>query len=71
MKKYTDKDFYRELDEAIKSYEEGKPFHTVALDTIADKIDWCWKWRKITEAQMEDLANRVTDLYDGRYQTWE
>ena len=68
MKKYTNDDFRDEIERAIKSYEENKPYHIFSLDDIANKIDWCWKWRKITKTQMENFADRVTALYDeGRH----
>ena len=51
--------YYKELDEALKSYEEYKRWHEKSFDWICDRIDWCWKWRKITEEQMEELTGRV------------
>ena len=51
--------YYKELDEALKSYEEHKRWHEKSFDWICDRIDWCWKWRKITEEQMEELTGRV------------
>ena len=59
------KDFYKEIDEVIKSYENFKPYHTKTLEWAADRVEWCWKWKKITEAQMEELAERITIIYKG------
>lgn len=56
------KDFYKELDAALKSYEENKPYHTKDIDWICNKIDWCWKWKNITEEQMKELAERATKV---------
>lgn len=63
-KKKVGKDFYAELDKAIKSYEEFKLYHLLAIEQITDKIDWCWKFRKITEEQMEELAGRVVKILE-------
>ena len=60
--------FYLEIDKALKSYEEYKPCHLHSMDWIINRIDWCWKWRKITKEQMEELADRackVMEEYNG------
>lgn len=53
------KDYYSEIDKALKSYEEYKPYHQYSIDWITDRIDWCWKFKKITEDQMTELADRI------------
>ena len=60
------KDYYKEIDNAIKEYEDYKPYTRHGIDWITNRIDWCWKFRKITESQMEELANRITDVMDRR-----
>ena len=59
------KDYYLEIDSALKVYEEGKPYIPKSIDWICDRIDWCWKWKKITEPQMEELAERATNVLDN------
>lgn len=59
-----EKDWYSEIDKVIKEYENYKPYHTRNLDWAADRIDWCWKWRKISKEQMEELADRVSIIYE-------
>ena len=59
------KDFYKEIDTALKSYENFKPCHERDIDWIYHRIDWCWKWKKITKSQMEELAIRATKILDG------
>ena len=59
------KNYYKEIDEAIKSYEEGKPYQTKSIGWICDRIDWCWKWKKITKAQLEELADRIIKVMKG------
>ena len=57
--------FYQEIDTALKFYEEYKPYHSHSIEWITDRICWCWKWRKITQEQMEELAMRATDILEG------
>lgn len=56
------KDYYKEIDKAIRSYEEFKPYHQYSIEWITDRIDWAWKFRKITKPQMEELADRITSV---------
>ena len=58
------KNFYEELNKALKSYEEFKPYHQYKLDWIADKIDWCWKFKKISEDQMKELTDRICKVFE-------
>lgn len=57
--------YYNEIDKALKSYEENKPFHPHNMEWVSNRIVWCWKWRKITKAQMEELADRATAIFEG------
>lgn len=56
------KNYYGEIDKAIISYEECKPWHTHDIDWICNRIDWCWKFRHITEQQMDELVNRICEV---------
>ncbi len=58
------KDYYAEIDKVIKEYENYKPYHIKTMEWAADRIDWCWKWRKITKEQMEELAERIILYYE-------
>lgn len=60
------KDFYKEIDTALKTYEDFKPYHTRDLDWICRRIDWCWKWKKISKSQMEKLSDRVVLILERR-----
>lgn len=53
------RDYYAEIDKALHSYENYKPWHDKPIDWICNRIDWCWKFKHITEKQMEELADRV------------
>ena len=57
--------FYSEIDKALQSYENYKPYHTRNIEWISNRISWCWKWRKITRAQMEELCDRVIKVLEG------
>lgn len=52
--------YYDEIDKALKSYEEKKPYHLKTIDWVCDRISWCWQWKKITEEEMKELADRAT-----------
>lgn len=54
-------DYYKEIDEALCRYETYMPY-TKTIDWIANRIDWCWKFKKITEDQMAELADRTTAI---------
>lgn len=58
--------YYTQLDKAIKSYEDYKPYHQYTVDWICDRIEWCWKWRKITEEQMQELVDRICYVMEGK-----
>lgn len=60
------RNYYKEIDEALKSFEEFKLWHTKSIEWITDRIDWCWKFRHITKEQMEELADRSCKILDRR-----
>ena len=57
--------FYDEIDKALRSYEDYKPYHDKKIEWISNRITWCWKWRKITKEQMEELCDRVIIILEG------
>lgn len=56
--------FYSEIDKALQSYENYKPYHTHNIEWISNRISWCWKWRKITKEQMEELCDRTIKVLE-------
>ncbi len=58
------KDYYAEIDKAIQSYENHKPWHDKTTLWICDRITWAWKWKKINKNQMEELAERITKILE-------
>jgi hypothetical protein len=56
--------YYKQINDALISYENYKPYHTKTIDWICNRIDWAWKWRKINKEEMVELAERVTKLFE-------
>lgn len=56
--------FYVQIDKALQSYENNKPYHPYKIEWITDRIAWCWKWRKITKEQMEELCDRMMKVFE-------
>lgn len=61
------KDYYGEIDKGLREYEEHRSYHHWSMDWFANRIEWCWKWRKITKEQMEELAGRASAIFEGDY----
>mgnify|MGYP007013942057 CR=1 FL=1 len=59
------KNYYKEIDTVLSEYENYKPYHTKDIDWACSRIDWCWKWKKITKIQMEELADRAVAILEG------
>lgn len=59
------KDYYEEINKVLVTYEEHKPYHEKSIGWICDRIDWAWKWKKITKEQMEELADRIVAVMKG------
>lgn len=57
------KNYYNQLDKWIKRHERGNG--DVDTYQIVNKIDWCWKWKKITWQQLTELVDRMNKLYRG------
>ncbi len=62
------KDFYKEIDRVVKEYECSKAWHSNTLEWAADKLAWCAKWRKLGQWEIDNLAERITILFNrGAY----
>lgn len=53
------RNYYSEIDKVLKQYENHEPWKTQTVEWVCNRIEWCWRWKKITEEQMEELADRV------------
>ena len=56
--------YYEQINKAIQDYEQGKSWHDKNIEWICNRIDWCWKWRKITEEQKNELADRICKVME-------
>ncbi len=57
------KNQYLVLDKALKEHEEyGYALHS--LSWIADRIVWAYKWRHISQKEMNELADRTAKLFE-------
>ena len=54
---------YEKIDRALYQHERNG-YHERSLDSIADYIDWAWKWRKISREEMESVTDRICKLFD-------
>lgn len=63
----TKKDYYGQINEAILSYETFKPYHQYSYSWICDRIDWCWRFRHITEQQKNELCDRIIAVMDDEF----
>ena len=57
--------YYNEIDKILKEYENGKSWHSKSITWVADRIEWCWKWKKITSEQTEEFSNRVVTILEN------
>ena len=66
----------KELNSKISGYEyfvKEKEFVWLFIKRLikhwnsmkAGYIDWAWKWRKITEAEKDEVCDRICALFDG------
>lgn len=53
------RDYYEEINKSLSDLEFYKPYCTRDIYWVCDRISWAWKWRKITEAQKDELADRA------------
>ena len=51
------------LEKALDRLEKNQ-YSELSLDYISNQISWLWKFRYITHDKMEELADRVINLYE-------
>lgn len=56
--------FYNKIDKALNEYETFAPFHELSIDWICNRIAWCWKWKKITNEEMNSLCDRAIEVLE-------
>ena len=55
---------YEKIDRVLKQHENHK-YRERSLGSIADYINWAWKWKKISREEMKNVADRVCRLFDA------
>ena len=56
--------YEQQIDKAIKEYENCRPYHQHSIEWICNRIDWCWKWRKINEKNKNDFVDRIVKIME-------
>lgn len=64
--KRTERDWYSFIDKNLRAYEELR-YAMIPMEKLTARIDWCWKFRKITREQMEELCDRAIAIYKDVY----
>jgi len=59
MNKYCE-----QIEKALWSYENCKPYHPRSIEWICNRINWCWKWKKISQEEMENFADRIVKVME-------
>ena len=54
---------YQKIDKALKQHKSHK-YYERSLESIANYIGWAWKWRKITEAEKNEVCDRICVLLE-------
>ena len=57
-------DYYKQIDKALRQWEDWKPCRQYTTEWICNRIAWCWKFRKITEKQKNDFCNRAIAILE-------
>ena len=50
--------YYNQIDRAIRQYEEGK-YAEHPIGWITDRIEWCFRFKHITDSQKNELIARI------------
>ena len=56
-----EKDYYKQLDGWVRMFEQCG-YCPAKIEVVTDKIVWCWKWKKITEQQKNELCDRMVEV---------
>lgn len=54
---------YEKIDKVLKQHEKYR-YAERSLESLADYIDWAWKWRKITEQEKNEVCDRIIALFE-------
>lgn len=54
---------YQKIDKVLKQHERYG-YAERSLSSLADYIDWAWKWRKISEKEKDEVCDRIIALFE-------
>jgi len=54
---------YQKIDRILKQHENHK-YAERSLESIANYIDWAWKWRKLSEKEKDEVCDRICVLFE-------
>ena len=54
---------YEKIDKVLKQHENYK-YAERSIDSLCDYIAWAWKWKKITEAQKDEVCDRACAILE-------
>ena len=54
---------YQKIDKALSQHERNG-YYERSLSSIADYIDWAYKFRKISEEEKNDVCIRIISLFE-------
>lgn len=60
-------DYTKQLNKALADYEQFKPVKQYPIEWICDRIDWCWKWKKIAEEEKDNFCERIIKIMEGEF----
>ena len=66
-KQHKEMDYAAQINNALREYEDCEDYRYYkqhSIDWICNRIDWCWKFRKITEQQMNQFCDRVCEIME-------
>ena len=58
---------YQKIDRVLKQHENHK-YAERSLESIANYIDWAWKWRKLSEKEKDEVCDRICVLFEEELQ---
>ena len=63
----TSMNYEEQIDKAIREHEECKPCPRYKLEWISNRIDWCWKWSKISREKKDEFCDRMIAIFEGNF----
>ena len=67
MKSVKTRNYYEEISARVRRLERGLCGYGAESEegAVCQRIDWAWRFRKITEAQKDELADRMRAYFEA------